>query len=134
MYEEVWNQGNLNFIEKVFSPEFRDYPPKRFLELPVLGRESLYDAARSLRAAMPDFHDQMIQCVAEGNLVYYLGRITGMHTAPYLRLPPLGNRISLTSISGFHLENGMIVERWGIFDEMGMMQQMGIAPAGPGAH
>lgn len=134
MYEEVWNKGNLDFINVAVSPSFKDHPPTRFFAVPIRGREALYEAATHFRGAMPDFHDQMIQCAAEGDRVFYLGRITGTHTAPFFQFQATGNKINVLGINGFRLEDGVIVERWGIFDVMGMMQQMGVIPTGPGGH
>ncbi len=128
MYDEVWNKGNLEFLDEALAPDFRDHPTKRAYDVPDRGRESLVDTIKTLRTAMPDFHDQMIRVVAEGDRVSYLGRMTGTHTGNYLRVPPSNNKVSVTGIFDFRLENGKIVERWGIFDVMGMMQQMGAFP------
>lgn len=134
MYEEVWNKGNLDFINKVVSPDFEDHPSGRFFQAPVHGREAIYEVAKHFRAAMPDLHSQMIQVNAEDNLVYYLGRLTGTHTGQFFQVPPSGNKVNITGISGFRLESGLIVGQWGIFDAVGLMQQMGFAPGGPSAH
>ncbi len=134
MYEEVWNKGNLDFINFAVSPEFVDHPPKRFFEVPRRGRESLYEAAVAFRGGFPDFHDEMIQIVAEGDKVMYLGRITGTHTGNFFQFTPTGNKVSVLGINDFRLKDGKVVERWGIFDVLGMMRQMGIIPAAPGAH
>lgn len=134
MYEEVWNKGNLDFINAVVSPNFKDHPPKRFFDVPIRGRESLYEAAVHFRGAIPDFHDQMIRIVAENDKVVYLGRITGTHTGKFFQFPPSGNAINVLGINYFRLENGVIVERWGVFDVMGMMVQMGIVPGAPAGH
>ncbi len=131
MYEEVWNKGNLEFIKQVVSPKFVDHPPTRFFEVPRRGREALHEAAVHFRGAMPDFHDQMIKIVAEGDRVIYLGRITGTFTGEFFQFQPTGKQVSVTGINEFRFEDGIIVERWGIFDVMGMMQQMGVIP-GPG--
>ena len=128
MYDEVWNQGNLQFIDEVVSQDFVDNPPKRFFEVPTRGRESLREAAGAFRGAMPDFHDQMIQCLAEGDRVMYLGRITGTNSGNFFQYPPSGNPVNILGINEFRLANGKIVERWGIFDVLGMMQQMKIVP------
>jgi predicted ester cyclase len=131
LYDEVWNRGNLNFINEATSPDFKDHPPVRFKPEPDRGRESLYEAVSNFRNAMPDYHDQMIQVVAEGDRVVYLGRITGTHTENFFQSKPSHKKINVTGISFYRLQNGKIVERWGILDVMGMMQQMGL---GPGAH
>jgi predicted SnoaL-like aldol condensation-catalyzing enzyme len=131
MYEEVWNKGNLDFIKVAVSPAFKDHPPTRFFPVPIRGQEALYEAATHFRAGIPDFHDEMLHIVAEVDRVMYLGRITGTHTAPFFEFPPSYNKISVLGMNVFRLENGIIFERWGIFDVMGMMQQMGVVPSGP---
>jgi predicted ester cyclase len=72
--------------------------------------------------------------VAEGDRVVYLGRITGTHTGKFFQFEPSGNKVDLLGINDFRMEDGKVVERWGIFDVLGMMRQMGIIPAAPGAH
>ncbi len=128
MYEEVWNRGNLGFIDEAVSKSFVDNPPKRFFTVPTRGRESLHEAASAFRGAMPDFRDEVIRCVAEGDKVFYLGRITGTHTKPFFEFPPSGNAVNVLGINEFRLANGAIVERWGIFDVLSMMQQMNVVP------
>ena len=131
MYEEVWNRGNYDFVKVAVSPAFKDHPPRRFFDVPIRGREALLEAATHFRAAIPDFHDQMIQCVAENDRVVYLGRITGTHTEKFFNFEGKGGKINVLGINYFRIQNGIIAERWGIFDVLGMMQQMGVIPAPP---
>ena len=134
MYEEVWNKGHYDYIENVVSPDFIDHPPKRFFTVPDRGREALYEAALAFRSGFPDFHDENIEIVAEGDRVVYLGRITGTHTAKFFQFGPTGNAVNILGINDFRMRDGKIIERWGIFDVLAMMRQMGIIPAAPGAH
>jgi predicted SnoaL-like aldol condensation-catalyzing enzyme len=134
LYDEVWNKGNLGFVNSAVSPKFQDHPSQRFYQLPTNGREAITEAVKHFRSAMPDFHDQMIQIVSEGDRVYYLGRITGTQTAPFFQVPASGKKISVTGISGYRLESGMIVECWGVLDVMGLMTQLGMVPAAPSGH
>ena len=100
MYDEVWNKGNLGFVNVAVSPKFQDHPSERFYKVPTSGREAISEAAKNFRAAMPDFHDQMIQIVSEGDRVYYLGRITGTQTAPFFQVPASGKKVNVTGIIG----------------------------------
>ena len=135
MYEEVWNKKNHAFIEQAVSSDFVDHPPKRFFEVPRRGRESLYEAARGFHKGIPDFHDRMIQIIAEGDRVVYLGEITGTHTGELFGVPPSGKPIKVLGINYFRMQDGKVIERWGIFDVMGMMQQIGMIPSpGGSAH
>jgi len=135
MYEEVWNKKNHAFIEQAVSSDFVDHPAKRFFRVPQQGRESLYEAARGFHKGMPDFHDRMIQVIAEGDRVVYLGEITGTHTGELFGVPPSGKPVKIMEINYLRMQDGKIIEQWGIFDVMGMMQQIGMVPsAGGSAH
>jgi steroid delta-isomerase-like uncharacterized protein len=133
MFEETWNRGNLDYINLVVAEDFRDYTPQHFFTPPLLGRQALYDAVKGFREGFSDFHFQMIQIVAEGAHVTYLGRATGTHDGTFFDVPPTGKKVSVIGINEFHLVGGKIVERWSIFDLLGMMQQLGIG-TGPGGH
>ena len=135
MFEETWNRGNLGFIDEVIADDFRDYPPKRFFTTPLQGKQSLYDAVKGFRDGASDFHFEALKTVAEGSHVTYLGRATGTHDGTFFGVPPSGKSFSVLGINEFHLEDGKIVERWGVFDVMGMMMQIGLIPApGGGDH
>lgn len=135
MYEEVWNKRNLAFIDEAVSADFVDNPPKRFFEVPTRGRESLYEAASGFHKGFADFHDEMIQVVAQGDRVVYLGEITGTHTGDLFGVPASGKPVKVYGINYFRMKDGKIMERWGIFDVMGMMQQIGMIPSpGQGEH
>jgi steroid delta-isomerase-like uncharacterized protein len=135
MFEETWNSGNLAYIDEVIAEDFKDYPPKRFFTTPLQGKQSLYDAVKGFRDGASDFHFEALRTVAEGNHVTYLGRATGTHDGTFFGVPPSGKQFSVLGINEFHLQGGRIVERWGVFDVMGMMMQIGLIPApGGGDH
>jgi steroid delta-isomerase-like uncharacterized protein len=133
MFEETWNSGNLAFIDEVIADDFHDYPPKRFFTTPLQGKQSLYDAVKGFREGASDFHFEALQTVAEGSHVTYLGRASGTHDGTFFGVPPSGKPFSVLGINEFHLEDGKIVERWGVFDVMGMMMQIGLIPAPGGS-
>jgi predicted ester cyclase len=45
-----------------------------------------------------------------------------------LGIPPTDRQISVTGIAIERFENGKSVEHWEIFDQLGMMQQLGVIP------
>ena len=86
-----------------------------------------------MRTDVPrNFVQELLQSRINGRL--YIGRISGTHTEQFFQFAPTGRKVSVMGINEFRMENGRIAERWGIFDVMGMMQQMGVIPSGPGAH
>ncbi|MBN8639492.1 MAG: ester cyclase [Anaerolineae bacterium] len=128
--DEVWNKGNLDFINQAVAPDFIDHPTKRAWDVPAQGRDAMVQAAKALRAAMPDYHSEPIQIVAEDDRVTILARITGTQSGTLFNLPATGKSFSVTEISEFRLANGKIVERWGLVDMVGMMMQLGHVPGG----
>ena len=44
-------------------------------------------------------------------------------------MPPTGRRVMMTGISISRLADGKIAEHWLNFDALGMLQQLGAAPA-----
>jgi steroid delta-isomerase-like uncharacterized protein len=82
------------------------------------------------RAAFPDLRVEVESQVAEGDLVVTRWASTGTHEGDLPGLPASHNKVTVTGIAIDRLENGKIVEAWGNWDTLGMMQQIGAVPAG----
>jgi predicted ester cyclase len=134
MYDEVWNKGNIDFVNAAVAPGFKDHPLKRFYQLPTEGRAAISEAASNFRGAITGLNYQMIQVVSENDRVVSVGRVTGTHANNFFQVAPSHKPINVTGFFEYRLENGKIVECWGGFDVMGLMQQMGMIPGAPGGH
>ena len=128
-YEEIWNKRRYEVADEIVATDFQDHPPTRFFDIGRVGPASLKEASRKFHVAFSDFHDQMEQIVAEGDRVAYLGTISGINDGELFGFPATGKRMSVRGINFFRLKDGQIVERWGQFDVLGLMQQLGLAPA-----
>jgi steroid delta-isomerase-like uncharacterized protein len=133
-YDEIWNQGKFEVAEEIVAKDFEDHPPTRFFDIGRTGPASLQEAARKFRIAFSDFHDTSEQILAEGDRVAYLGTISGTNDGELFGFPATGRKMEVRGINFFRLKDGQIIERWGQFDVLTMMQQLGLAPApgGPG--
>ena len=131
MYNEVWNKGNMAAADDAVSPDFADHPPTRFFDVGRTGPSALTEAAESFRSAIPDFHDTPELVVVEGDSAAYLGMISGTQTGPMFGFDPKNRRMRVWGINIFALKDGLISERWGQFDVLSMMQQLGVAPGPP---
>jgi len=132
MYQEVWNEGNLEAADKWVHEEFEDHPPTRFWDLNLRGPRALTDAVAQFHAAMPDYNDRPEQIVAEGDRVVYLGEITGTLKGELFGFPATGKSMKVWGVNFFRMEDGKIRERWGQFDVLGMASQLGLLPPGAG--
>ena len=53
----------------------------------------------------------------------------GTHTGDLMGMPPTGKSVTVAETVIDRVANGKIVESWRLFDQMGMMQQLGELPA-----
>jgi predicted ester cyclase len=67
--------------------------------------------------------------IAEGDKVVSRLTFRGTHTGEIMGIPPTGKSVMISEIIIDRLADGKIVESWRLFDQMGMMQQMGLIPA-----
>ena len=44
-------------------------------------------------------------------------------------IPPTGKQVQITGIDLFRFSGDKIAEHWGVFDQLGMLQQLGVAPS-----
>jgi len=131
MYDEVWNKGNLAAADESVHPEFTDHPPTRFFDVGRTGPGALTEAAADFRAAIPDFHDTPELVLVEGDMAAYLGAISGKQENELFGFPSNGRRMRVWGVNFFKMRDGLIGERWGQFDVLTMMQQLGVAPGPP---
>ena len=66
--------------------------------------------------------------VAEGDKVVARATWQGTHSGYFQGLPPTGKRIKISAFIIDRIKDGKIVEHWSLFDQMGMMQQLGLVP------
>ncbi len=52
----------------------------------------------------------------------------GTHTGTLMQIPATNKKVSLKGIDILQVENGKISERWGEFDAVGMLAQLGVIP------
>jgi steroid delta-isomerase-like uncharacterized protein len=131
LYQEVWNEGRVDRADQYVHEEFEDHPPTRFWDLNLRGPRALTDAVVQFHNAMPDFHDEPEHIVAEDDRVVYLGQISGTLQGELFGFQPTGKSMKVWGVNFFRMEDGKVRERWGQFDVLGMVQQLGLAP-GPG--
>ena len=85
--------------------------------------------ARMFYGAFPDLNHSVDDTVAEGDKVVVRFTIRGTHTGSFMGIPATGKSITVGAVVVFHVVNGKVAELRAQFDQMGMMQQLGVIPA-----
>ncbi len=123
-FEEVWNRGKVEMLsefmaEKVLAYDATDSQPK-------VGLESVEQVVILFHAAFPDMQVSLYDLLAEDDKVVARWGLRGTHHSTFMGAPASGKMVDVTGIVIYRLENYKIVEYWGNFDTLGLMQQTGV--------
>jgi steroid delta-isomerase-like uncharacterized protein len=121
---EAFNQGDQDAVDELFAANYVDHDPSR-AGLPT-GPEGVKQAWVAFRAAFPDLQGTIEDMITEGDKVAVRGTISGTHEGDLMGIPPTGRQVRVTLIDVNRIEGGKLVERWGVSDMLGMMQQLGV--------
>jgi predicted ester cyclase len=100
---------------------------------PALARV-LRRAFDQFRAAFPDWHQEIIELVAEDSTVVARFRCTGTHNGPWQGLPPAGRTMRIDEVYFFRVTNNRLSRVWGLEDTWTRHQQLRGSNANLGEH
>jgi predicted ester cyclase len=89
--------------------------------------------AATFREVFPDWRSDLEQLIAENDLVAENFIAHGTHRGSLMGETPTGREMTLRGVNIFRVAGGKIVERWGRLDHLGLLQQLGLAPAATGS-
>ena len=124
---DIFQQGNLGVVYELISPDFVWHAPAAPPEW-VHGPEGVRRAATELRTAYPDLDLTHEDTVAEGDRVMIRWIMRGTHNGPLMGIPATGKSVTVAGIDVFRIAGGQIVELWQHWDQLGMLQQLGVIP------
>jgi predicted ester cyclase len=119
--EEVLGKGNLALMDEITVPGYSDHS----LPSGVTARQAI----AGLRAGFPDMHFTVDDLIAEGDKVATRSTAIGTHTGTWFGIPPTGKVVTLSGFSIYRIADGKLVEAWVQYDQLGMMQQLGVIPS-----
>ena len=79
-------------------------------------------------SAFPDLQITPEDLIAEGDKVTMRYAWRGTHKGELMGIPPTGKQVVTSGISILRVANGKIAEQWDNFDNLGMLQQIGVIP------
>lgn len=124
-FREALDAGDLDSAIAVFAPHARVHLSGTPEPLTV---EGFRQVGRVLLGAFSDGRSTIEDVIAEGDKV--VSRITfrGTHTGDLMGIPPTGKSVTIAEVIVDQFAEGRIVESWRLFDQMAMMQQLGMIP------
>jgi steroid delta-isomerase-like uncharacterized protein len=91
-------------------------------------REAFLQHNNFFNVAFSDRQLSVEDLIAEKDKV--MARIiwSGIHSGNFQGLPPTGKKIVISAFIVERLKDGKSVEHWSLFDQLAMMQQLGLVP------
>ena len=95
---------------------------------PPLNLEGHKQFARMFYSAFPDLNHTIEDTVAERDKVAVRFTLRGTHKGNFMGIPPTGKPIMVSAIAIMQIVGGKVIQLRGEFDQLGMMQQLGVIP------
>jgi predicted ester cyclase len=124
LFDEVVNNGKLDVVEDLMSPDFSTVTP-----MGVLNREGFKGFVTGWRGAFPDIHCEVSDLIAEGDTVAWAVRARGTHEGEFNGMPATGRSVDFDSLNIAHARDGQLVDHRVLMDFATMMAQLGVPTA-----
>jgi steroid delta-isomerase-like uncharacterized protein len=121
-FSEVWNEGRADAIDEMLA----DDAVIHGLGANLQGPAEFKRFHSAYRNAYPDVTIDVDDLVAEGDMVAVRWSAIGTHRGDGLGFPATGRRAQFTGMVFVRIKDGRLVEGWNNFDQLGMLQQLGI--------
>ena len=121
-FSEVWNEGRADAIDELLA----DDAVIHGLGANLQGPAEFKRFHSAYRNAYPDVTIDVDDLVAEGDMVAVRWSAIGTHRGDGLGFPATGRRAQFTGMVFVRIKEGRLVEGCNNFDQLGMVQQLGI--------
>lgn len=127
LFDEIWNARKFEAIDELYAndyvADYRPYAPLR------VGRDSVRDMVERAWQTMPDYHEELLGMVAEGDAVAVHLRISGTQLGAWGPIPPTGKRLEFEEMIILEFnDSGQVVRQRDIVDNLAGLRQVGVMP------
>ena len=124
--DEVWSEGHLDVIDELIADDFVATvvgAPEQ-----IRGPQGFREFVVMYRTAFPDLRITVDEQVAEGETIVTRWTATGTNEGELMGIPATGKQATTAGININRISGGKLVEGWGLFDQLGLLQQIGAVP------
>jgi steroid delta-isomerase-like uncharacterized protein len=128
---ELINAGDIDGFGRQVADDFVEHE-----ELPGIPptKAGVIQYFRMMLTAFPDMRMAVEDVIASGDKAVARVTVTGTNKGEFMGMPATGKSatVKLIDITRFG-DDGLAHEHWGVVDQLALMQQLGVIPAGPPA-
>ena len=116
---------NLDTIEEIYAPNVVWHEPDQ----EVRGIDEARQFVTTYKTALPDLNITIEDVVGEGDKAVTRWTVRGTHQGEVEEFgPPTGRQVELKGITIHRIDGGKIVEEWEAYDNLSILQQLGLVP------
>jgi steroid delta-isomerase-like uncharacterized protein len=127
LYEEVWNKRRVELVDELISPSHAMHD--NHLPDSGVGPEAYKRNVARFVTGFPDLRLTVEDMLAENDKVAVGWTISGTHKGEFRGISPTGKKVSMEGITINHIVDGKIMDSYISADYLGLMQELGVAPA-----
>jgi len=90
------------------------------------GPEEFRAFYQGMRKTFTDMHIELHDVVQENDTAYARFSVTANHSGDFFGVAPTGKTIKLVGMCCLRAANGVIVEGWNVWDQMGLVRELGM--------
>lgn len=121
-WHEMWNRRNIAVLDEVLSPDIVLCDARNTHK----GIEAYKNIYRMYAAAFEETQVEIIDMIASNDKVVSRVLFSCKHTGDLEGIPASGKKVKVQALTVFRIDHGKVMEEWELFDELGMMQQLGM--------
>jgi predicted ester cyclase len=119
--QEGFVGGKVDVVDDVVAVGCVDHDP---MPGQGQGRDGQRHTCQMVASGLSNRSTLQDDFVAAGDTVVENWVFQGTHTGNFLGIPATGKQLQVRGIEIWRLADGMIVERWGVIDAAGVMEQL----------
>jgi steroid delta-isomerase-like uncharacterized protein len=123
-YYEAWNDADFEVLKEIIAADAESHSP--FGPDVPPGPEGEQQEIDLYHSGFSDAKIDVEDVVASGDKVAVRWTGTGTHDGEFMGIEPTDREVEVVGFSVSQLEDGKIIESWGLFDAFGLMQQLGV--------
>jgi steroid delta-isomerase-like uncharacterized protein len=125
LYNSIWNERRLEFIEKIFAKTHA------FVEPTVtgggVGPAAYRRNVERFLIGFPDLKFVVDDTVSEKDKLVVSWTLTGTHRGTFLGIPATNKKVSVNGITINQIADGQILDSTAVWDALGLLQQLGVS-------
>jgi len=123
-YDQVLNAHNPAAADSFLTADVVDHSPSPGHT--GNGPEEIKNEFKDLFTMYPDLHVTSKTIVSKGDMILAYINMKGTNSGDMPNMPATNRSFDIDGVDVLKVKDGKAVERWGFFDNMKMMQQLGI--------